>query len=337
MLFALAASCNAAHLGTESAAPFQVASASDSSIVAQLKVDGRTVYFSETTRDRISAVPLSGGSPTMLATTRTNIQVPFGTGELAVDPDNVYYLDGANLDTVPRSGGATSTLATGSPGSFSSGLAIYQQDLYWMSTLAGATGDLYHVAAGGSTAEVVASGLSAAAYAAVDASNYYWVTTDASSINRVPRTGGTVVVLATSPNKATSLVQTPGGLAIGADSVYWTTNTACGGPAGAACPPQSDAGSSVNRVPLGGGSVEVLATDSAVAGIAVDAKNVYWVNPNQSIKWLPVEGDASFPHGRVLVADDLAYLGPVLSGGALYWASGNGLVWTIKGMLTPAQ
>ena len=88
---------------------------------------------------------------------------------------------------------------------------------------------------------------------AVDASNVYWVTTQA--VTKVPVAGGDAVTLATTGGW---------GIAVDATSVYWTDFRNPG---------------SVSRVPILGGTPTILATGLQYpAGIAIDATSVYWTN-----------------------------------------------------------
>lgn len=135
----------------------------------------------------------------------------------------------------------------------------------------------------------------------------------------MPLAGGSPGVLASNSNQAQA-----SGLALDATYVYWTVSGACASRVGEPpCPTPSPNAASINRVPIAGGTAVVLATDAAATGIAVDDKNVYWITPYDSVKWMPLAPGAA-PGVRTLAAGESVYLGPVLAGDAVYWVSVDG-------------
>jgi hypothetical protein len=66
----------------------------------------------------------------------------------------------------------------------------------------------------------------------------------------------------------------------------------------------------IHRVPIDGGPSAIIAADADATGIAVDASNVYWIDPYGAVKWVPVGAVGATP--AALAADVGVYLGPVL-------------------------
>jgi len=129
---------------------------------------------------------------------------------------------------------------------------------------------------GGSVVTLVSGSTSAAKALAVDATSVYW-TAYYGEVNKVPITGGAVVTLASGQDS-------PLGIAVDATSVYWTN----GDPNGSSRP-------LVLKVPLGGGIVSTLVTQSNTEKdaeeITVDATSVYWIDHfANAIKKVPLNG-----------------------------------------------
>jgi len=91
---------------------------------------------------------------------------------------------------------------------------------------------------------------------AVDFTSLYW--TDGSTVSKVPIAGGPVTTLAFGQSRSY-------GIAIDANSVYWTNYVSPGG--------------TVMKCPLAGGSPTTLAAaEGQPAGITVDGARVYWAD-----------------------------------------------------------
>jgi hypothetical protein len=134
--------------------------------------------------------------------------------------------------------------------------------------------------------------------------------------------GGAITIL-----ESDSRARPVSGIAVDAHYVYFALSGSCTSPVGGApCPPPQPTDSAIIRVPIGGGATTVLATDTDIGGIAVDAQYVYRVTPYDSVKFAPLSGGGG---ARVLAPNELAYLGPVVQNGSVYWASMAGATTSI--------
>jgi uncharacterized delta-60 repeat protein len=120
-------------------------------------------------------------------------------------------------------------------------------------------GTVNKVPRGGGPVTVLASGQHYPTSVAVDSTHVYW-TTYGGEINAVPLGGGTVTTLASGQHSPVSV-------AVDGTHVYWINTGTWGGSDGA-----------VNEVPLGGGKVTTLASGQGTpVSLAVDGTQVYWV------------------------------------------------------------
>jgi hypothetical protein len=296
------------------------------SVLGDLEVDSARAYFTEATGahpGRIASVPLVGGSISVLASVDDSVDAGVETIKtgvsLALDASNVYFLAGSQVGRVPKAGGAVAVLASDRPGWSAAGLALGGEELDWMQfPLQMPSADLDQTNAGGGGAvATVATGLSPAARSTADATSYYWAASDG-SIDRIPRSGGPVTILARTSNG-----QPAAGIAVDAQSVYWTESSGCSARIGAPPCPSPPPRASIRRVPVDGGASALLATDSDAAGIAVDGAEVYWIDPYASIKWMAVGSGATSV--QTLVANEPAYLGPVVAPDGVYWVAIDGM------------
>lgn len=105
---------------------------------------------------------------------------------------------------------------------------------------------------------------------AVDSTSVYWTDDSSGTVNKVPIQGGTPTTLASGEME-------PAFLALDSTSLYWIAGDSNGG--------------FVKKVPLAGGTVTTLATTRGVAGIALDAQNVYWTDAvDGSVMSVPITG-----------------------------------------------
>ncbi len=150
---------------------------------------------------------------------------------------------------------------------------------------------------------------------AVDAASVYWTdqgdftdgdnTFDFGNIMSVPINGGAPITLASGNGNGGSPTSDPRGIAVDGTSVYWSNK----------------GGSSVWKVPLGGGSATQLFVsvgNASVGALAVSGATVFWTTSN-SVLTVPIGGGAastivsgsSTPEGLVVAPD----------GKDLYWTN----------------
>ena len=263
----------------------------------ELAIDGKSIYWTDTTAGTVSAVPLGGGAPLQLATVSA-------AWAIATDGANVYateYLTMGGVFSVPVGGGATITLAAnqgrpcsiavGAPGSgwvyfanqyagdvskaridgtgsklFAAGqgappgVAADVDYVYW--TDGSNPGTVKQGPVGGGSPVLLAGGQPFPLAITTDATNVYWTNQGNTmlgdgSVMMIPKAGGSAITIADLQTAAWHL-------AVDGTNVYWTT---------------SEAGGSVMSAPVGGGAAKTIATgQSYPSGIAVDATAIYWTN-----------------------------------------------------------
>ncbi len=200
-------------------------------------------------------------------------------GALAVDATHLYWGTGngtagnAMVYSVPITGGSPALLTTVTTnGQQPYALAVGGTSLYftdrwsqvWTLPAAGGVGSVLVTTAanqsmGQQTAAIVA-----------DANNVYFTTWAQGSVLEIPRSGGTLITLTSGLTYATPNTN-PYNIAISGGYVYWTNPG--GGQSGV------DHAGTVQRAPIGGGTVQTLASGQAFPyGLAVDATSVYWID-----------------------------------------------------------
>jgi hypothetical protein len=222
-----------------------------------IAVDGTNVYFTDVTFSSLLAVPIAGGTPTLLASTG---QSSF-YGAVAANAAGVFWTDGETVNSLgPLGAGAPTTLFTGGQAIY--GIALGATNLYFTDA------DAYLVMeapiAGGPVKAFSSCPLPWAI--ATDSNNVYFIDSQVGAVLKEPQTD--------TSSMATELwggpgfvVQTPSAIAVDSTSVYWT-NQVLG---------------TVMRMPKSGGAVTPIASGQAGPwGIAVDATHVYWTNTGSS-------------------------------------------------------
>jgi hypothetical protein len=223
-----------------------------------LAVDKDNAYYTNF-YGGVVKVPLSGGTPTLLAPTGNQ---PY-TRSIAIDATNAYWavqIPGA-IYSVPIAGGATTTLASGlnSPDGIAvgGGYVYYTERQYGPEAVTPHT--LKRVPTSGGTITQVSSLTNIGECLALDANNVYATTYELPSalvgIVQIPLGGGAPVTL------VTGLPAPVNRLAVTSTELYWTD----GG------------GNFVGKVPLVGGPAAFVASGQIdPESIAVDSTNVYW-------------------------------------------------------------
>jgi hypothetical protein len=231
-----------------------------------------------------------GPSPLQLAAALSPVAI-------AVDQTNVYFTSqGApsqpttmgTVSSVPIAGGAVTVLAPGRDKP--SSVAVDGTSVYWLdSGSQGSSGALCKVPIGGGNVTTLASGLNNPVAVTVDATHAYFTSSAGTSlgpngdvydsaISKVPLSGGSVTVLASTD------VYTPSAIAVDATSVYWIDSG-----------DRSSLHGGVFQIPIVGGTVVTLdSTQFYGAGLAIDSANVYFTT-TRGLSKVSKLGGGTFP------------------------------------------
>jgi hypothetical protein len=300
--------------------------------IADLKVDSSGVYFSviaASTGELVFKAPLCGGTASILGSTEgasDACATPVVGPAIALGNTDIYFVDAIGVGSVSKAGGNVVRLDENACGEVGSGPVFVSPFVYWMRSPVTAVTSVADVVrtTDGAGSVAVATGVEVDSAASVtDNTNYYWAGVDG-TINRVGLSGGAVTVLASAGGRPVS------GMSLDTAFVYFSLSSRCsaslGGPA---CPEPSATAGTIMRVPISGGATATIATDFDVAGIAVDDRNVYWVDPYDSVSWAPLPQDGTVSSAHVLVQDKGAIVGPALTATSVYWGSEGATVSAI--------
>jgi len=254
-----------------------------------IALDDANVYWTTTgTTGGIFTVPKAGGEAIMLAS---------GRGKplwIAVDATNVYWTssDQGTVMALPKAGGTPVTLASGR--TMPEGIAADAQYVYWVEDTT--MGMVTRVPIAGGTPELLADQQTDPIVIAVDGSGAYWIDNFSGDVDTVgPMPPSLVTTLAMSGSSAF-----PSGMAISAQSVFWTTQGT------------NQSTGQVLQVAKSGGAKSVLADGEDFPGaLATDGGTLYWLNGgfNAGVRELQV-GGAAFTHAaaestaRQIAVDD---------------------------------
>ena len=232
-------------------------------------VDSSAVYYNSAPDLALNAQPLAGGAAVVLSS-------PVRATKLVAAGGNVVWADLNSVQTIPTSGGATSTLATFSPMGSVNELVFDGTQVYWSQSVAGPTISSVPQAGGG-ISTVYQGGL--VDHLTLDASSRLNWREDFGSnfgsgcgrIGRLPVSSGpaeTVVAGVSSP-----------GLLLATASGLLVADLSC-----------------VKLIPLAGGMPSIVAAgQSTIAGLNADDTSVYWVNASGSVNKAPISGGAVTP------------------------------------------
>ena len=258
-----------------------------------LASDGATLFWIDGD-DFLWSVPVGGGTPTQLACSAAAF--------LYLDSTSVYFETDGGFASVPKKGGATSTLITASP----SAATVTAGTVYWIEEDRSASSSqpqsLVKSAplVAGSAVTTMGTFASLEAPSAIAASGSTLFLSGAGAPEAIPAEGSSL---------ATFDVGTCFALVASSDGVY------CGD-------------GSVTLVALDGkGTTRIAAEANDVASIALDATNVYWVNKaaSGSIVMAPRRGGAN-----VTVAYDVNPYAVAVDDGAVYWSDAGGSVQRVE-------
>ena len=265
-----------------------------------IALDATNVYFTNRDQGTIERMPKTGGQlPTMIA---SNQAIP---AAIAIDATRLYWSANYDIVSMPLGGNGSSTLTTTKDGLLS--LQIDATKIYWGSYVN--VGDVGATSLADGTTTILASGRQAPRVGAVDATYLYW--SEYGGLMRVPIGGGTIDALATvtvpsvltvdathlywidpgtvnnqyadarllqagldAQNPITLASNLDGiastSLAVDATHVYWTFYGSQGA---------KYLDGYVARVPIGGGTIEKVATKQPYCyGLALDATHLYWID-----------------------------------------------------------
>ena len=231
-----------------------------------LALDATNLYWADGLE--IGLAPKSGGPPTALWTASSSALPPEA---VAVDATNVYFVvrgDGAGtpsaIMSTPIAGGTASTLAS-SPSLLTGPCAVGPSQVYWVD------GAIQSVPKTGGTVTTVVPAVAGAL--AVDATNLYWSASD--GLHKMPFAGGPNTLLGVPFDPEPELLGPVAATAIAVDgtNIYYVMNSFAGS-------------GSVGFIPIAGGSAAVLASGriGRLVSIALDSRNVYWVEGNGTIR-----------------------------------------------------
>jgi hypothetical protein len=241
-----------AKVGSAAAAPIVTMMTTPQS----LAVDASSIYWPEYSQQRVMKAPLGGGAPVLLAGS-------LGTSPQFVhlDATSAYWpTDGgtSSIQTVAKAGGtATNMITTGQPDD----IEVDASYIYWLSGSSGTTGTINRLNKATLGNQVIGTVGGALRAIAVDDTHVY--AASATTVVRVPKTGGTVETIATDQANI-------GDLAVGITSVFWTNSVANG---------------TVMRARTSGGGVGPVALGQSMASwILVDGNTVYWSVSGKLVK-----------------------------------------------------
>lgn len=250
-----------------------------------IAADATYLYWSESgsaaggfNDGRVARMPLAGGAIEVLASGLSS------AAGLVLDAANVYvaiagdsgmaYANGT-IAKVPKMGGALTTLAT-APGAFvltTDGTTLFAGAI---GPAANTTGAIYTVPMTGGPTTMISSNGASVFGVAVNATDLYFSELDNGGLFKVPKAGGSPVMLAPSTM--------PYGVALDATNVYGSSST------------------SVVALPLAGGAPVQLASTQLAANLLVDGATLYFTDfgtmpgmPTGSVSKVPVGGGAPVP------------------------------------------
>lgn len=277
-------------------------------------VSGTSVYWSATLVQEVRTVisasgavmgaSLDGCGSTSFAKTPASALVVGGT--------TLYFTEGifqggGSVVGVPLAGGTPTTLASyaNSP----SGIATDGVSVYWASggLMGKYDGAVYAAPVSGGKPVALAEAQDVPSAVAVDDSRVYWLNAGINNyangaVLSMPKAGGAITRLAMGQNN-------PFAIAVDATSVYWANGSSLRGSGG------------VYKVPISGGAIATLSTDTAL-GIALDDTSLYF-GASGAVEAVPLGGGATTTLASglgeptaITASGDYVYFSDVADGGA---------------------
>jgi hypothetical protein len=228
-------------------------------------------------------VPINGNpngslQPTTIGTGTFDGLNCAGVCPIAIDSASVYWGGGQGqmgpgILQAPLGGGSENYLVA--VGDFDVGLSSNGTSVYWADSAS-----IWSMPVGGGTAPTALTNSFETQGMVIDTTNIYWT---AGPVLQMPLAGGTVLNITPNTNVGiasvpigggtmTTLVSVSGGiyanaLAVDASNVYWT---------GYAGPGTGQIG--VYKVPVGGGTPQLVWPGTNPGGIALDSQSIYWTD-----------------------------------------------------------
>jgi hypothetical protein len=267
-----------------------------------LTVDQNSVYWTERA-ETVKKVGLNGGVVTTLA---ASVGSPFSATGVVVDAVSVYWAVGysgssGNIYKIPIAGGTKTTLAFANQ---PYDVAVDATHVYWAEANGGTLGSnsVRKVPINEGAVITLHPGGTLHGVMAIDDTHVYFRYSDGFvwKIAKVDKNGESVIDL------ASNVGSFPAGIAVDANSVYWTEENA----------------GNIKKVSINGGTVATLASGLVKPQrIAVDENNVYFIELGNKEPGAGAIKVVSINGGEVItLADGLNYpTGVVVDDVSLYW------------------
>lgn len=262
-----------------------------------LAVDDSYVYLGG--GPSIWKTPIVGGAPSKVVDV-----TPLSADDIAIDGTYVYW--GASTYTgqtggifkAPKIGGAITQLSSETPASSPARIALDTNNVYWLNTTS-----IWATSKYGGPLKQYVSGLSGLLKLTVDASDIYFVSSNAGTVSRIPVAGGGITTVAAG--------QTPYAVALDATTVYWA----------------NEAGTIMKRPKAGGQPTMLVGGQNGPTEIIVDATSVYWTNISDgSVMRAGLDGQ----NPTVMATGQTTPRGIAQNAKAIYVVSDKGLIKVAK-------
>ena len=237
-----------------------------------------SLYWTSLNADFSNSIDKSPLTANPLTVTTVIPALPAAPNSLAVDGKNAYWTDlsdfpNGKLNATPLDGGPATTLVGNLNGP--QGVAVADGDVYWAEF---GDGSVKRISLSTGAVTTLVAGQVGVLNVAADSQNVYWTTETGSP------TGGAIryaPLTATGAGPAAVLVDgldSPGGLAVEDNRVYWT-DAATG---------------TVSALSLAGGTATMIAAGQSGPGsIAVSGGTAFWVTGDPAINTAPADGGAA--------------------------------------------
>jgi hypothetical protein len=244
----------------------------------------------------VMRAPLGGGTPQVFASGQVDPK------KIVLDNSNAYWTNGGSGPTAGDAGIMKASLSGGAPtrivqARFPIDIAVNSHYVFWSDA------DLRTInraKPNGAMPTVLAMTGARPEAIAIDSANVYWVCAGARGgadgvVMQVPIGGGTAVTLASGQAE-------PGGLAVDGSHVYWVNR----------------GDGKVQRVPIGGGQVQLLRQMTRPNAIAVDASYYYVgdILPGMVIRYPKAGGTGQVRSSNEGHPNDI-----VLDANNIYWVN----------------